>query len=160
MAQPSVSRRSFLKTTALATSSAIAAPYVRTSYAAGTLALGLWDHWVPGANETMKKIILDWGAKNHVEVHIDFIASIDGRLLITAAAEEAAGVGHDVLSYYGNWEVAIHRKRLEPVDDLVQALVKKYGPLNPMVEYLAKLEGHSGDSHEQLVSSLLSTGSL
>ena len=29
----------------------VAAPFVRSANAAGTLTIGLWDHWVPGANE-------------------------------------------------------------------------------------------------------------
>jgi len=36
-------RRKFLKTAA-ATSAALAFPYIRTSYAAGSLAVAFWDH--------------------------------------------------------------------------------------------------------------------
>src|SRR5271165_5385329 len=43
-------RRSLLKSAALGSVAAIAAPYVKSTYAAGSLALGVWDHWVPGAN--------------------------------------------------------------------------------------------------------------
>ena len=52
----SVSRRRFIRRAALATTAFIAAPYMRTSYAAGKLTLGLWDHWVPGANDTLTAI--------------------------------------------------------------------------------------------------------
>ena len=45
--RPHTTRRSLLKSAALGSVAAIAAPYVRHSYAAGTLALGVWDHWVP-----------------------------------------------------------------------------------------------------------------
>ena len=64
------SRRKFLKTGAAA-SVALAFPYIRTSYAAGSLAIGFWDHWVPGANDTLTKICMDWGKKEKVEVKID-----------------------------------------------------------------------------------------
>src|SRR5258708_9509974 len=128
MTQSGVTRRRVLKASAGAAAAILSAPYVRGAHAAGKLSMGLWDHWVPGANVTMDRIINDWGAKNSVEISIDHITSIGGKLLLTAAAEEAGGVGHDFLSYYGNWQTAVHRKRLEPVDDVVTALIKQYGP--------------------------------
>jgi len=48
-----ISRRNVLKSAALGSAAALAAPYVRGAYAAGTLSLGVWDHWVPGANKTL-----------------------------------------------------------------------------------------------------------
>ena len=48
-----VTRRSALKIGAAAT--ALPLVHIRTAGAAGKLALGLWDHWVPGANDVMKK---------------------------------------------------------------------------------------------------------
>ncbi len=68
-------RRTILKTAAFGSVAAVAAPYVKDSYAAGKLTLGCWDHWVPGANDTFTKICNEWGAKNNVEVHIDYITS-------------------------------------------------------------------------------------
>src|SRR5664279_3900256 len=86
MAQPSTgrnasmrsgtSRRTVLKTAALASAAVITAPYVRGAYAAGKLTLGCWDHWVPGANTALTKICNEWGEKNKVEVHIDYILSL------------------------------------------------------------------------------------
>jgi hypothetical protein len=73
--RPRPTRRNVLKTAALGSVAAVAAPYVRTSYAAGTLTLGCWDHWVPGANNTLTALCNEWGAKNHVEVKIDYITS-------------------------------------------------------------------------------------
>ena len=68
-------RRSVLKKSALSSVAAIAAPYVRTAYAAGTLTLACWDHWVPGANKTLSALCEEWGAKNNVEVKFDYITS-------------------------------------------------------------------------------------
>ncbi len=68
-------RRDFLKTTALATTAAIAAPHVRGAHAAGKLTLGIWDHWVPGANDTMTKLCQEWGEKTKTEVQIDYLTS-------------------------------------------------------------------------------------
>jgi len=56
------SRRSVLQTGALATA-ALAAPYVRGAFAAGSLKLGFWDHWVPGANDVMTQICKEWADK-------------------------------------------------------------------------------------------------
>ena len=44
-------RRRFLATSAAAATAAVVGPYVHTSRAAGSLAVGFWDHWVPGAND-------------------------------------------------------------------------------------------------------------
>ena len=51
------SRRTVLKTAALASAAVITAPYVRGAYAAGKLSLGCWDHWVPGANKALDKTL-------------------------------------------------------------------------------------------------------
>ena len=38
----------------------VAAPFVRSANAAGSLTIGLWDHWVPGANDVQTAIIKEW----------------------------------------------------------------------------------------------------
>ena len=50
-----LTRRTVLKTGAAA-GAALAAPFVRGPYAAGTLSLRLLDDWVPTPNEPMRKI--------------------------------------------------------------------------------------------------------
>ena len=57
-------RRTFIQTTAIAAGATIAAPYVKSARSAGTLALGMWDHWVPGANDVLAKMCQDWGQQN------------------------------------------------------------------------------------------------
>jgi ABC-type glycerol-3-phosphate transport system substrate-binding protein len=135
-----ISRRNLLKTTALAAASAVSAPYVRHSYAAGKLALGVWDHWVPGANDTFTKLCKEWGDKNKVEIQIDYITSQGDKDLLTASAEAQARTGHDIMSHRA-WQVAVHRRVLEPLDDVVNSLIKQYGPISPVSEYLAKHDG-------------------
>ena len=132
-----VSRRKFLKRAALATTAAVAAPYMRTSYSAGKLTLGCWDHWVPGANDTLTAIVNEWGAKNHVECHIDYITSVGDKDLLTASAEAEAKTGHDIMQHRA-WQVQVHRDVLEPVDDVINALVTDHGPIATISEYLAK----------------------
>ena len=66
-----VSRRSALKLGAAA--AALPLVHIRTAGAAGKLAVGFWDHWVPGANDVMQKQVNAWAEKNKVEVTADFI---------------------------------------------------------------------------------------
>jgi ABC-type glycerol-3-phosphate transport system substrate-binding protein len=135
-----ISRRNLLKTTALGTAAALAAPYVRHSHAAGKLTLGVWDHWVPGANNTLTKLCNEWGEKNKVEVTIDYITSQGDKDILTASAEAQARAGHDIMSHRA-WQIQVHQRVLEPVDEVITALITKAGPISPVAEYLAKFDG-------------------
>ena len=53
-----VSRRSALKLGAAA--AALPLVHIRTAGAAGKLAVGFWDHWVPGGNDVMQKQVDAW----------------------------------------------------------------------------------------------------
>ncbi len=138
--RPHTTRRSLLKSAAFGSLAAIAAPYVKDSYAAGSLALGVWDHWVPGANNAFAALCNEWGTKNNVEVRIDFITSQGEKDKLTAAAEAQAGTGHDVMSHR-DWNIRIHADLLDPLDDIAGELIKQYGPISPVTEYLAKIKG-------------------
>ncbi|MEZ5933776.1 MAG: extracellular solute-binding protein [Alphaproteobacteria bacterium] len=133
-------RRKFVQTTALATGAILAAPYIKTAHSAGTLALGMWDHWVPGANDVLAKMCQDWGEANNVEVTLDFITSIGFKNQVTAAAEARARTGHDIFAL-PTWDVTIHRESLEPVDDLIEELIKQYGPYIETAAYLCQHDG-------------------
>jgi ABC-type glycerol-3-phosphate transport system substrate-binding protein len=140
MQRPNITRRSVLRTTALGTTAVLAAPYVRGAYAAGKVTLGCWDHWVPGANNTLTKLCSEWGEKNKVEIHIDYITSQGEKDKLTAAAEAQAGTGHDIMSHR-DWNIQIHQNVLEPLDDVIGALIKQYGPISPVAQYLARIKG-------------------
>src|SRR4029077_5824661 len=133
-------RRNVLKTAALGSAALITAPYVSGVHAAGALTLGCWDHWVPGANNTLTKLCNEWGEKNKVEVKIDYITSQGEKDKLTAAAEAQAGTGHDIMSHR-DWNIRIHQNGLEPLDDVVAKLTSQYGPISPVAEYLAKIKG-------------------
>jgi len=135
-----VTRRSVLKSAALGSAAVITAPYVSGAYVAGSLTLGCWDHWVPGANNALTKLCNEWGEKNKVEVHIDYITSQGEKDKLTAAAEAQAGTGHDIMSHR-DWNIRIHQNLLEPLDDVVEQLIKQNGPISPVAEYLAKIKG-------------------
>ena len=137
--QTPVTRRHILKGAAAA--AAIAGfPNVRTSHAAGQVTLGIWDHWVPGANDVMTQLCNEWGKKNSVEVKIDYITSIGFKDSLTAAAEARAKTGHDIISL-ATWQTTIHKDSLEPVDEQVKYLANKYGPMTPDGEYCFKHDG-------------------
>ena len=135
-----VTRRKFLKTTALAAGALTVGPYVKTSHSAGTLKVMLWDHWIPGANDVSKKIIMDWGKKNSVDVTADYVTSVSFKQLTTIAAEARAKTGHDVVDL-PTVETAKYPDSLEPLDDVVNALIKEYGELMPDAAYLGKIDG-------------------
>jgi ABC-type glycerol-3-phosphate transport system substrate-binding protein len=134
-----ISRRRALKLGAAA--STLPLVHIRTAGAAGKLAIGFWDHWVPGANDTMKKQVDDWAAKNHVDVSVDFITSTGNKLQLTGVAEAQAKAGHDALTFF-NWDVYNVSDSLEPIDDVMQRLIAKNGAVDPTCEYLAKAKGH------------------
>ena len=58
-----------------AATAALPLVHIRTAGAAGKLSIGLWDHWVPGANDVQSAIIKEWADKEKVDVKVDYITS-------------------------------------------------------------------------------------
>jgi ABC-type glycerol-3-phosphate transport system substrate-binding protein len=140
MRKPKVSRRRFIATTAAASATVIAAPFVRTANAAGKLSIGFWDHWVPGANSATKSLVDEWADKEKVDVSIDYITGQGNKLLLTIAAEAQAKAGHDILAH-STWQPQGYAESLEPVDDVMGELIKTHGKVNATVEYLGQTGG-------------------
>src|SRR5438477_10306281 len=101
MANSPVTRRTLLKTAALATpafaAGSLTAPFVRGAYAAGKLSVGAWDHWVPGASQVLQKLAKEWADKEKVELTVDLITSNGDKDLITLMSEGQAKSGHDIM---------------------------------------------------------------
>jgi extracellular solute-binding protein len=133
-----LTRRTLVQTAA---TTALAAPFVRGAHAAGKLSVGLWDHWVPGANDTLTKLCNEWADKEKVEVKIDYITSQGDKLNLTQAAEAQARSGHDMLTFLA-WAAAAQIDNLEPVDDIMAPLIAQNGKISPGIEYVAKQKGH------------------
>jgi hypothetical protein len=93
-----------------------------------------WDHWVPGENEAFREIVTAWGKANNVDVMIDFQDDFDA----TLAKEASERRGHDFVEV--NY-AAERPELLEPLDDIVQALAKQYGPFSDNPCYMAQHEG-------------------
>src|SRR3954471_16708017 len=140
MSEQSQQRRKFLKTAA-ATSAALAFPYIRTSHAAGSLSVGFWDHWVPGANDVLTKICQDWAQKEKVNLKIDYITSQGNKIVLTAQAEAQARSGHDLMTFQA-WDPLDKQKLLEPLDDVMGQLIKANGALDPAAQFLVKGKSH------------------
>ena len=137
-----ITRRRALKATAGAIGAVAALPLVhmRTAGAAGTLSVGIWDHWVKATNPVMKGLVDTWAEKNKVEVRLDFIPSTGSKIYLTQAAEAQARAGHDILAF-DQWNTHQYSDKLTPVDDVVAGLIKQYGPVSKATEYLGKVDG-------------------
>src|SRR5882762_1623666 len=136
-----LTRRSVIATAAAATAiTALTAPFVRGAFAAGKLNVGFWDHWVPGANDTLTKLCNEWAAKEKVEISIDYITSQGDKNILTIAAEQQARSGHDILQMPA-WQPLDKAESLEPVNDIVEKLIADNGKVSGAVEYLGKRDG-------------------
>jgi ABC-type glycerol-3-phosphate transport system substrate-binding protein len=140
MSRKKLSRRQFVAATALSSAALITAPYVRGAYAAGKLSIGFWDHWVPGANKASTDLVNEWAAKENVEVSIDYIPSQGNKLLLTTQAEAQAKSGHDIIAL-STWLPHAHAENIEPVNDIVEPLLKQNGDVNGTVKYLGVADG-------------------
>ncbi len=133
-------RRQFLKTMAMGAAALSVPLFPRVSRGAGKLMLGIIDHWTPGANDALKQMIEDWGKANKVEVQIDFITIVGEKLQATAAGEARAGTGHDIMAFH-TWGGTAYKDKLEPLNDVAEAVQKKYGKYNENATWLSFQDG-------------------
>ena len=134
------SRRTVLKTAALASAAVITAPYVRGAYAAGKLTFGCWDHWVPGANKALDQTLQRMGREEQSRCphRLHHLAGREGQADRRRRSASRHRPRHHVAS---RLEHPHPPGALEPLDDVINALIKKYGPISPVAEYLAKSKG-------------------
>src|SRR3982074_3212709 len=137
MSRKKPSHRQFVAATALSSAALVTAPYIRGAAPAGKLAIGFWDHWVPGPNKTSTDLVNEWAEKEKVEVSIDYITSNGNKTLVTIAAEAQAKTGHDILAMPTWWPHA-QADLLEPVNDIMEPLIRQNGAVNGTVQYLGK----------------------
>ncbi len=140
MGRTVLTRRAVLKIAALA-STTLAAPFVHGAYAAGKLSCGCWDHWVPTATAPLAQLCQEWAAKEKVDITVDFITSSGDKDLLTVAAEGQAKSGHDILQI-SSWYATSQAENLEPVDDVVTAIIAQHGNSSKAAEYLGRCDGH------------------
>jgi ABC-type glycerol-3-phosphate transport system substrate-binding protein len=140
MGRTVLTRRAVLRSAALA-STTLAAPFVHGAYAAGKLSCGFWDHWVPTATAPLEQLCREWAAKEKVDITVDFITSNGDKDLLTVTAEGQAKSGHDILQI-SSWYATSQAGNLEPVDDVVTAIIAEHGNSSKAAEYLGRSNGH------------------
>jgi multiple sugar transport system substrate-binding protein len=136
----SVTRRRFLKTTGLTLAAAgtapiLSAPFVSKALAADkSLSIVQWSHFVPAYDTWFDNFAKAWGEKNKVAVTVDHIPvqNIPAR----AAAEAAAGSGHDLFGFNGAGGAHLYRKFFTNVAELVKETEKKYGKVTTIGKQL------------------------
>ena len=134
-----VTRRNAMKLGAA--TAALPLVHIRTAGAAGKLSFAIWDHWVPTGDAAMKKLVDDWAEKNKVAVELDFLTGVGMKINITMAAEAQAKTGHDIYAF-DQWTVQQYADSLDPMDDVMQRLIAKYGKLGHAYEYLGVVDKH------------------
>jgi len=140
MSRRKLTRRQFVAATAATSAALVTAPYVRGAYAAGKVSIGFWDHWVPNANDASTALVREWGEKEKVEVQIDYITSQSNKNLVTIAAEAQAQTGHDIFQM-PTWWCHSNSELMEPVNDIMEPIIKENGEVNGTVKYLGMLDG-------------------
>jgi len=69
------------------------------------------------------------------------ITSQGNKNMLTIVAESQARSGHDILARPA-WYALSYAKQLEPLDDVMNPLIKSYGKVSPAAEFLCKSGGH------------------
>ena len=92
----------------------------------GELRIMTWTHFVPDYEKWLDNTYAkQWGERNDVEVKIDHI---NNALLYGTAASQVAGKsGHDLFWFIS--PPSTFQKQVVPVNDLVQEVTKKFGPM-------------------------------
>src|SRR5262245_38138512 len=132
----SVTRRDFLKTSGVAAGAAglapaLSAPFVSTALAqTKTLKVLQWSHFVPQFDTWFDGFAKGWGKQNGITVTVDHIPHLEEPA--RAAAEVAAGAGHDLIMFNGYGGPHLFEKHLTDLTGLVEELEKKYGKVQPI----------------------------
>jgi multiple sugar transport system substrate-binding protein len=110
---------------------AISAPFVSRAYAqTKTLTVVQWSHFVPAFDTWFDKFAQDWGTKNGISVTVDDIPQQD--IAARAAAEVAAGSGHDLFMWNGAGGPHLYH-----MTKLVDYVEKKYGKVSVIGSQIA-----------------------
>jgi hypothetical protein len=85
-------------------------------------------------------LVNEWAERERVEAQIDYTTSQGNKILLTIAAEAQAKTGHDILVML-IWLPRAHAELLEPVNDIMDPIIKQNGPVNDTVSYLGQANG-------------------
>ena len=135
MSASHLTRRSVVRAAGLGATAAMLAPAISSSRSAGKLTVAFWHHPVGGTNEVLSALCRQWADEARVEIHIDFVANTR-----VADREAQQRSGHDIV-VHPTWQLALHRRLLEPVDDVMRPLLELHGAASPVADYLEFLQG-------------------
>jgi multiple sugar transport system substrate-binding protein len=136
-----ISRRGFLTSAGLGVAAAglapaISAPFVSRAWAqTKTLTILQWSHFVPAFDVWFDKFAHDWGGKNGLNVTVDHIPEQD--IAARAAAEVAAGSGHDLFMWNGAGGPHLYRRYLIDMTKLVDSVQQKFGKVSVIGRQIA-----------------------
>ena len=136
-----ITRRGFLKRAGAAAGAAgltpaMSAPFVATALAqTKTLKILQWSHFVPQYDTWFDGFAKDWGKKNGITVGIDHMPHLE--LPARAAAEVAAGSGHDIFAFNGSGGPHLYEKHVVDLTALVGEVEKKYGRVQQVGRQIA-----------------------
>ena len=139
--KPGIYRRTLIKQGGIAAGAAglaplVAAPFVSTALAdTKTLKILQWSHFVPEYDKWLDGFVSDWGKKNGVNATIDHIPHLE--LPARAAAEVAAGAGHDIFGFNGSGGPHLFAKHTMDMTKLVDEMEQKYGKVGPIGRQIA-----------------------
>jgi ABC-type glycerol-3-phosphate transport system substrate-binding protein len=85
-------------------------------------------------------LVNEWAAKEKVEAQIDYITPLGGKLRLTIAAEAQAKTGHDIITSTA-YLLHTDAELLEPVNDVMEPIIKQNGAVNDAVQYLGQDRG-------------------
>ena len=94
-----------------------------------------WSHFVPAYDKWIDGFVRDWGKKNGVDATIDHIPHLE--LPARAAAEVAAGAGHDIFGFNGSGGPHLFARHTADLTKLVEETEKKYGKVGPIGKQIA-----------------------
>ena len=129
MSDSKPTRRKIVAGSAAAAATMVAAPFVRTAHAAGSLNVGMWDHWVPGANAVTEKLIKEWAEKEEVDVTHDQIKAM-------TLADRVVVMNHGVIEQVGTPQELYHNPKTRFVAGFIGSPAMNFIP--------CKLEGQGG----------------
>ena len=110
-------------------------------HAAGKLSIGFWDHWVPGANKASTDLVNEWAAKEKVEVS-DRLHHEPGQQEYPDHRRGSCRPSRATTScQMPTWWPHANAELLEPVNDIMEPLIKQNGAVNGTVQYLGQLDG-------------------
>jgi len=127
-----LTRREFVKTAAATAAGTALWPFLRNASATAAPAADLtvltWSHFVPAADDELRRQAEAFGRARRVTVRVDTLAM--GDLPAKLAAEVETQSGHDIVLLM-NYSTALFKSQLVPLNDVVAGVRRQYGDFWP-----------------------------